>query len=473
MEQPARHHPALCGLLVFALVWSVVLVAPPVQAAERSEVVIVGGPGAVTADLERHLSTCAGGSIERVAGIDRFATAAAIAGEWTEASTVFLATGLNYPDAIAAGPAATVSGSPVLLTRPDSLPAPTHRELERLQPDLVVLLGGPAAISPALEEGLRTRYTEVMRIGGSDRYGTAAQLSAWSFEAGVDVVYVADGSAFPDALIAGNAAARDGSPVLLVAQHYLPQATRQELARLNPDRIVVVGGEDVSASVVDQLSGYATHGVERIGGASRFETAALAVTGGAFPSVFVVTGEVFADGLSATPLADGSPIVLVGTNVLPEASARTISTALGVSCEAWSPPYPQVGTGKRILYANTLQRVWLIDENETLVDSYPVSGRADVPRPGTYTVYSKSLFTRASYGGITMEHMVRFVPPYMFGNRLAYGFHSIPRYPDGTPLQTEDELGTFLSGGCVRQADHKAEALYEWAPIGTTVVVLP
>ncbi|HHC09227.1 MAG TPA: hypothetical protein ENK55_11005 [Actinobacteria bacterium] len=137
------------------------------------------------------------------------------------------------------------------------------------------------------------------------------------------------------------------------------------------------------------------------------------------------------------------------------------------------PPYPDVGSGKRIIYSNGQQRVWLIDENERLVDTYLVSGRKGIPLLGTYRVFSKSVNARAPYGGITMKHMVRFVRPGTFGNRWSYGFHSLPRWPDGRPLQTEAELGTFRSGGCVRQADHKAEALYEWADLGTVVHVIP
>jgi hypothetical protein len=133
-----------------------------------------------------------------------------------------------------------------------------------------------------------------------------------------------------------------------------------------------------------------------------------------------------------------------------------------------TPPYPDVGDGKRIVYSNSEQRVWLIDEREQLIDTYPVSGREAVPATGTYQVFSKSVEARATSGGITMRHMVRFA----HGPRVPYGFHSIPRGSDGQPLQTEEELGQFRSGGCVRQADAKAEALYAWAPIGTTVILL-
>jgi hypothetical protein len=134
------------------------------------------------------------------------------------------------------------------------------------------------------------------------------------------------------------------------------------------------------------------------------------------------------------------------------------------------PPYPDVGRGKRIIYANDEQRVWLVDGREQLVDTYLVSGRENVPAPGTYQVFSKSANAWAGHDGITMKWMARFTRA---RSGLAIGFHAIPRYSNGTPMQTEDELGYFRSGGCVRQADHKAYALYQWAPIGTTVIVLP
>lgn len=137
------------------------------------------------------------------------------------------------------------------------------------------------------------------------------------------------------------------------------------------------------------------------------------------------------------------------------------------------PPYPDVGSGKRIIYSNSQHRVWLIDEWDNLVDTYPVTGRKGIPYIGTYSVFSKSVNAWAPYGGITMKHMVRFVRPGTFGNRWSYGFHSIPRYSNGQPMQTEDQLGSYGSGGCVRQADHKAAALFAWAEIGTVVHAIP
>jgi len=136
------------------------------------------------------------------------------------------------------------------------------------------------------------------------------------------------------------------------------------------------------------------------------------------------------------------------------------------------PPWPlapaNTGEGRRIVYGNSAHRVWLVDQYNLVVDTYLVSGRAGTPAAGTYSVYSKSEQAWAGHDGITMRWMVRFA----HGSNLAIGFHSIPRDADGRPLQSESQLGTYRSSGCVRQADHKAQFLYGWAPVGTKVVVL-
>lgn len=132
-------------------------------------------------------------------------------------------------------------------------------------------------------------------------------------------------------------------------------------------------------------------------------------------------------------------------------------------------PVPEnSGSGRRIVYSNSDQRVWLVEGDGTVVDTYLVSGRKGVPAPGTYQVYSKSETAHAGHDGITMTHMVRFAR----GERLPIGFHAIPRDANGRPLQSTDQLGEYASAGCVRQSDDKAKLLYEWAEVGTTVVVL-
>ncbi len=126
------------------------------------------------------------------------------------------------------------------------------------------------------------------------------------------------------------------------------------------------------------------------------------------------------------------------------------------------------GSGRRIVYCVRCQRVWLVEANEALVQTHLVSGRAGVPRPGTYRVFSKSERAIAGSRKATMRNMVRFAR----GRTLAIGFHSIPRDLRGRPIQAESDLGNFRSLGCVRQTDANALILYNFAPLGTPVVVV-
>ena len=123
-------------------------------------------------------------------------------------------------------------------------------------------------------------------------------------------------------------------------------------------------------------------------------------------------------------------------------------------------------SGRRITYSVSRQHVSLFAADGRRVRSYEVSGREGVPRPGTYHVFSKSRVS--SSGSLRLDYMVRFVP-----GELAIGFHAIPVTEDGTPIQSEAELGQYRSHGCVRQAPDDAAFLYNWTPIGTPVVVTP
>lgn len=132
------------------------------------------------------------------------------------------------------------------------------------------------------------------------------------------------------------------------------------------------------------------------------------------------------------------------------------------------PPVPAgSGEGRRIVYSNSQQRVWLVEADGTVARSYLVSGRRGMPRVGLYRVFSKSRHT--SSGSARMEFMVRFAR----GRRLAIGFHSIPTRANGTPLQSAAQLGIPMSAGCVRQKVDDAVYLYFWAPVGTPVVAMP
>lgn len=133
------------------------------------------------------------------------------------------------------------------------------------------------------------------------------------------------------------------------------------------------------------------------------------------------------------------------------------------------PPLPpDSGQGRRIVFDQSEQRVWLVEADGSVDRSYLVSGsRFDNLRPGTYRVLSRQRHAVSFDLSGTMEYFVHFTT----GRRAPIGFHAIPVFNDGTPEQTVAELGRPLSAGCIRQKKSDARYLWRWAPLGTTVVV--
>ncbi|HSI99873.1 MAG TPA: cell wall-binding repeat-containing protein [Patescibacteria group bacterium] len=285
--------------------------------------------GAVSVPAPAPVSA-AGLTVQRFGGADRYATAALVSANHFApgVAAAYVATGANFPDALAGGPAAARAGAPILLVKRGEIPAATRAELSRLRPGRIVVLGGSASVSDAVMTALGAYQTGggVSRIGGADRYATAAAVSRATFTSGAVTAYVATGLTFPDALVGGAAAARAGSPVLLTQPSGLPASTETELRRLAPQRIVVLGGPiSVSDGVVARLRTLATTGtVTRLAGADRYATA-VAVSAATFPSglpgLFVATGQAFPDALVAVPAAakTGAALLLVPGSSVPSA----------------------------------------------------------------------------------------------------------------------------------------------------------
>jgi putative cell wall-binding protein len=259
--------------------------------------------------------------VTRSGGADRYDTAAeSNADLGSGVDVAYVTTGENFPDALATGPVAGIEGAALLLVSHDAIPADVATQLARLRPDRIVVVGGVAAVSEEVEDQL-SRYTDgsVRRIAGVDRYETALQLATDAFPRGADVVYLVSGTGFAEAVAAGPAAGLQGGPILLVHGSTLPSDVAAQLQRLDAPTIVLAGGTgSVTRSMEEQVRLAVGDGVAvlRAGLYTRYSTAvALAeriVTDGT-DTLFVSTGEVFADGLAATPWAirEESPIILV------------------------------------------------------------------------------------------------------------------------------------------------------------------
>jgi lipoprotein-anchoring transpeptidase ErfK/SrfK len=180
------------------------------------------------------------------------------------------------------------------------------------------------------------------------------------------------------------------------------------------------------------------------------------------------------EGSAASAATGGTPAgdqAALATQVIPDA-IRSVAPATeggaGSANASDGEALPaDTGWGKRIVFDISDQRVWLVDAGEKVRRTYLVSGSVtDNLDPGTYAVYSRSRWATGVDDSGTMQYFVRFT----HGDHAAIGFHSIPT-KNGHLLQTRAQLGTPQSHGCIRQALPDAIRLWNFAPVGTKVVV--
>ena len=242
----------------------------------------------------------------RLFGGDRYDTAVAISQEAFPdgARIAFVASGENYPDALSAGPVAAKKGGPLLLSAGNALPGSVLSELQRLNPDQIVIVGGTSVISPAVMASLQS-VAPTTRVAGADRYETSRKVAEYGFDA-TDRAFVATGRHFADALSASAAAASLGVPVVLVdgLAPALDSATEQLLRDWSVDEVAIAGGTGVvSAGVESGLGGLAT--TQRLAGVDRYETS-VAINQYAHTDssvAYIALGTNFPDGLTGSVLA--------------------------------------------------------------------------------------------------------------------------------------------------------------------------
>lgn len=133
------------------------------------------------------------------------------------------------------------------------------------------------------------------------------------------------------------------------------------------------------------------------------------------------------------------------------------------------PLPPNSGDGRRVVFSQSLQHVWLVGSSNQVLRSYPVSGSlTDNLHPGTYAVSDKRMNAIGVDNSGTMTHFVVFTQG---PTGAAIGFHDIP-VKDGKKIQSWKALGTPQSHGCIRQTHKDAVRLWDFTNLGTTVVVI-
>ncbi|GAA1511134.1 putative cell wall-binding protein [Agromyces terreus] len=260
--------------------------------------------------------------VHRLAGADRYATAAAIASRFKPGvPVVYVASGANYPDALSASGVAGVQDSPLLLVTKSAIPSSIWTQVTRLKPKQIIIAGGTGVVSSAVQKKLAT-VAPVTRISGADRYATSRAL-ATSGPARSGTSFVATGRDFPDALSASAAAAKQGGPVVLVdgKRGSVDAATRDALKAVKTTRVRIAGGTGaVSSGIESSLKSSFT--VNRHSGTDRYSTA-VAINKAVFPTastVYLAVGSGYADALAGGALAGAtdSPLFLVEKSCVPK-----------------------------------------------------------------------------------------------------------------------------------------------------------
>jgi putative cell wall-binding protein len=199
---------------------------------------VLGGTSAIADGVIAALQA-EGYQVERISGVDRYATAVAVAGKLKQLTDVFLASGLNFPDALAASSIAANKGAAILLTKKSSLTTATSTFLGSIPAEKIHIVGGTAVIDATAEKEAK-KYGTVDRTSGANRYATSVEL-AKKFYPGADTVGFATGLSFPDSLAAGpwTGSSQVVAPLILVQTGAVPKEVKAYLSTYGPQ---IMGG---------------------------------------------------------------------------------------------------------------------------------------------------------------------------------------------------------------------------------------
>lgn len=281
--------------------------------------------------------TVGGPTVNRIAGADRMLTAVEISKRAypTTSEVVYLATGWNFPDALAAAPAAAKLGGPLLLVpgQPAQIPQEVIARVQQLKPKRVVVIGSESVIPNSVVQVFRAAMPALPadkfeRIAGATRYETGNALVKDAFPSPVAEVFVATGNNFPDALTAAGIAGSKRVPVVLVngGAATLDPASLKVLQGLAPSsgtlKVTIVGSATAVSEGIAQDLRAAKFNVSRVSGADRFQTSIelnrVNFTA-AMPEVYLATGSGYADALAGAVLTANkrAPLYVVQQGCIP------------------------------------------------------------------------------------------------------------------------------------------------------------
>jgi putative cell wall-binding protein len=237
------------------------VIAEQIQRLGPDRIVVVGGTGVISTSVASQLEALLPGTqVDRLGGADRYETSRVVTADAfgdTGAADAFIATGTNFPDALSASAAAGAKSAPVILVNGSAptLDLPTLDLLDDLGVDQAYLAGGPAVVSNGILGQLAILLGDgnATRLAGPDRYGTSIAINTSVFDES-DVVYLAVGTGYADALAGAALAGKNLAPLFIVPGTCVPQLVLDAIVSFGADEVVLLGGVNALSSAVAELT---------------------------------------------------------------------------------------------------------------------------------------------------------------------------------------------------------------------------
>lgn len=266
----------------------------------------------------------------RLWGSVRYDTMRAISSTgWSKSSTVIVASGVGYADALSASSLAGLNGCPILLTTNNTLSEQTRSEIKRLGATTAYVIGGPKALSTTIDTQIKALGCKVVRLYGQTRQGTALAVANQVGSSHGDTCIIASGSGFADALAIAPYSYTQKAPIYLTEGNTkLSLTTLSAIRSAGFTKAIIVGGSSVVSTTVEtQLKSYGVASVTRKGGKTRYDTSTLVANwcisqGMTTNYVALASGKGFADALAGAALCGKNNSVLV---IADDANRSTIT----------------------------------------------------------------------------------------------------------------------------------------------------
>ncbi|MFB2556428.1 cell wall-binding repeat-containing protein [Herbiconiux liangxiaofengii] len=216
---------------------------------KAANIVVVGGEKSLAQEVIDELKGFdSNPTVTRIGGADRFEVSRNLISHPTfgaaASTSIFVASGLKFPDALSASPAAAKATIPVLLVNGEATTLNTDEKalLTARGVTRATVLGGEDTLSAGVAADIKVLTGSVTRIDGDDRFAVSANVTAANYTGPIDTVYFATGVNYPDALAGGVLAGITKSPILLVRKSCVTAEVAAQVRALAPKHIVLLGG---------------------------------------------------------------------------------------------------------------------------------------------------------------------------------------------------------------------------------------